>query len=182
MGVWRTLLRLSADLHDIGDVQAIDATGFDRHSASRHYANRTNYTFRSVKTTALVDCETSTVLDIHCSMKQPHDTQVGRQVLTRNLSRLEIVTADKGYDWDDLREQLRRADVRPVIKHREFSPLDVAHNARHDDNIYHRRSVVEAVFFALKQRYGDTLRARTWFGQFRELVLKAAVRNIELAL
>ena len=181
MAVWRTLLRLSADLHDTGDVQAIDATGFDRHSASRHYANRTGYTFRSVKTTALVDCETSTILDIHCSMKQPHDTQVGRQVLTRNLNRLQIVTADKGYDWDDLREELREADVRPLIKHREFHPLDMAHNARHDDNIYHRRSVVEAVFFALKQRYGDTLRARTWFGQLRELVLKAAVRNVELA-
>jgi hypothetical protein len=40
---------------------------------------------------------------------------------------------------------------------------------------------VEAVFFALKQRYGSTLRARTWFGQFRELVLKAAVRNVEIA-
>ena len=182
MAVWRTLLQLSADLHDTGDVQAIDATGFDRHSASRHYANRTNYTFRSVKTTALVDCETSTVLDIHCSIKQPHDTQVGRQVLTRNLSRLQTVTADKGYDWDNLRKELREADVQPVIKHREFYPLDMAHNARHDDGIYHRRSVIEAVFFAFKQRYGDTLRARTWFGQFRELVLKATVRNVELAL
>lgn len=182
MAVWRTLLRLSADLHETGDVQAIDATGFDRHSASRHYANRTDYTFRSVKTTALVDCETSTGLDIHCSMKQPYDTQVGRQVLTRNLDRLQIVTADKGYDWDDLRKELREAEVRPVIKHREFYPLDTAHNARHNDDIYHRRSIVEAVFFALKQRYSDTLRARTWFGQFRELVLKAAVRNVEPAL
>lgn len=86
--------------------------------------------------------------------------------------------ADKGYDWDDVREDLREADVRPVIKHR----VNMAHNARHDDDIYHRRSIVEAVFVALKQRYGDTLRARTWFGQFRELVLKAAVRNVELAL
>jgi IS5 family transposase len=182
MAVWRTLLRLSADLHDVGDVQAIDATGFDRHSASRHYENRTGYTFRSVKTTALVDCDTSAVLDIHCSMKQPHDTQIGRQILTRNLSRLKIVTADKGYDWDDLRDELRDADIRPVIKHREFSSLDIERNARHDDDIYHRRSAVESVFFALKQRYGDTLRARRWFGQFRELVLKAAIRNIELAL
>ncbi|QRY22490.1 IS5 family transposase [Halobacterium sp. GSL-19] len=182
MAVWRTPLRLSADLHDTGDVQAIDATGFDRHSASRHYADRADYTFKSVKTTALVDCETSTVLDIHCSMKQPHDTHVGRQVLTRNLNQLQTITADKGYDWDDLREELREGDVRPVIKPREFYPLDLAHNARHDDDIYHRRSVVEAVFFALKQRYGDTLRARTWFGQFRELVLKATVRNVELAL
>ncbi|ELZ05267.1 transposase IS4 family protein [Natrialba asiatica DSM 12278] len=70
-------------------------------------------------------------------------------------------TSDKGYDWDDLREELREADVRPVIKHRGFSPLDMAHNARHDDDTYHRRSIVEAVFFALKQRYGDTLRVRT---------------------
>lgn len=56
----------------------------------------------------------------------------------------------------------------------------MVHNTRHDDDTYHRRSSVESVFFALKQRYGDTLRARTWFGQFRELVLKAAVRNVEL--
>ena len=182
MSVWRVLLRLSADLHDTGEVQAIDATGFDRHSASHHYANRTDYTFKSVKTTALVDCETSIVLDIHCSTRQPHDTHVGRQVLTRNLSHLQTVTADKGYDWDDLRQELREADIRPVIKQREFSPLDVAHNARHDGDIYHQRSVVESVFFALKQRYGDTLRARTWFGEFRELVLKAAVRNVEVAI
>lgn len=53
------VLRFSADLHDTGDVQAIDATGFDRHSASHHYANRTTYTFGSVETTALIDCETS---------------------------------------------------------------------------------------------------------------------------
>ncbi len=64
MSVWRVLLRLSTDLHDTGEVQAIDATGFDRHSASHHYANRTDYIFKSVKTTALVDCETSIVLDI----------------------------------------------------------------------------------------------------------------------
>ena len=29
---------------------------------------------------------------------------------------------------------------------------------------------------------GETLWARTWFGQFRELVMKSAVRNIERAI
>lgn len=48
----------------------------------------------------------------------------------------------------------------------------MAHNALHDDDTYHRQSIVEAVFFALKQRYSDTLRTRTWFGQFREFILK----------
>jgi IS5 family transposase len=77
MPIWRTMLGLSADLHDLGEVQAIDATGMDRVAASQHYANRTKYTFRAVKTTALIDCSTGAILDIHCSMKQPHDTQVG---------------------------------------------------------------------------------------------------------
>jgi IS5 family transposase len=182
MRIWRVLLRLSAQLQDTGDIQAIDATGFDRVGASQHYANRTNYTFRSVKTTALVDCSTSLILDIHCSMKQPHDTQIGWQVLQRNLHNVEILTADKGYDWDKFRQYLREAGVRPVIKHREFSSIDAAHNARIDDDTYHRRSVVESVFASLRRRFDDTLRARTWFGQFRELVLKAAVKNIEDAI
>ncbi|MFB6130448.1 MAG: IS5 family transposase, partial [Salinigranum sp.] len=182
MRIWRVLLRSSASLHEFGDVQAIDATGFKRHDASRHYVLRVGYNFDDIKTTALVDCDSTAILDVHCSMKQPHDTHVGRQVLTRNLDLLETVTADKSYDWDALRRELREEGIRPVIKHREFYPLDMAHNARHDEDIYHRRSVIEAVFFSLKRRFDETLRARTWFGQFRELVLKAAVRNIEQAV
>ncbi|AEM59490.1 hypothetical protein HISP_19965 (plasmid) [Haloarcula hispanica N601] len=57
----------------------------------------------------------------------------------------------------------------------------MARTARHDDDTDHRRSLVEAVVFSLKQRYGDTLRTRTWFAQIRELVLRATLRNIELA-
>jgi IS5 family transposase len=111
-------------------------------------------------------------------MRQPHDTQIGPQVLERNSDQVEILAADKGYDSAEFREYLRSKDVRPVIKHREFSSLDRAHNARLDDEIYGQRSVVESVFAAIKQRFGETLRARTWFGQFRELVHKAAVFNI----
>ena len=182
MAVWRALLRHSAGLLKTGSVQAIDATGFDRQGASRQYANRTNYRFKTVKTTALVDCKTSLILDIHCSMKQPHDARIGPQVLERNLDRVEILTADEGYDAAEFRDNLRSHDVRPVIKHREFGSLDQAHNARLDDEIYAQRAVVESVFAALKQRFGDTIRARTWFGQFRELVLKAAVYNLINAL
>lgn len=39
--------------------------------------------------------------------------------------------------------------------------------------------VVEGSFRVLKQRYGDWLRARRWDRQLREVVLKAAVKNID---
>lgn len=70
--------------------------------------------------------------------------------------------------------------VRPVIKHGKFYHLEEAHNARMDDDVYHFRVNVESTFFAIKHGHGDGLRARTWFDQFRELDLKAALRNAEL--
>ena len=182
MSWWRILLRLSAELHELGEIQAVDATGMDRISASQHYAKRTNYTFKAIKTTVLIDCSTGVILDIHCSMRQPHDSQIGWQILKRNLDQLSIVTADKGYDWRLLRHRLRAEGVTPVIKYREFGWEGVANNALIDEDTYHQRSNVESTFFALRRKYGEIVRSRTWYGQFRELVLKCAVRNVELAL
>jgi hypothetical protein len=49
-------------------VQAIDATGMDRIAASQQDAKGMVYTFRAVTTTAVVDCKTDVIFDIHCSM------------------------------------------------------------------------------------------------------------------
>jgi len=113
-------------------------------------------------------------------MKQSHDSQIGWQLLKRNIDKVNILTADKGYDWWLLRQKIRAEGVKPVIKHREFGWNGVAGNVLIDDTTYHQRSNVESTFFALRRKYGEIVRSRTWFGQFRELVLKCAVRNIEL--
>jgi len=142
---------LTIELHELDEIQAIDATGMDRIAASQHYAKRTNYTFRAVKTTILVDCPTGVILDIHCSMTQPHDSQIGWQLLKRNLDKLSIITADKGYDWWLLSNRLREEGVKPLIRRREFGWEGVAENALMDDKTYHQRSNVESTFFALRQ-------------------------------
>ncbi|WP_248910837.1 hypothetical protein [Halocatena marina] len=51
------MLDTSVELYELGDVQAINETGVDRSQASQHYAKRTSYTFETVKTTLLIDCE-----------------------------------------------------------------------------------------------------------------------------
>lgn len=83
MPVWRMLLQLSAKLFDTGEVQAIDSTSIAYRSSSHNYAKRVKGTFESVKTTILVDCSTRAILDVHCSMNLPHDTQIAWQVLKR---------------------------------------------------------------------------------------------------
>lgn len=82
MRIWRVLLRVYVSLHEFGEVQAIDATGFQRRKAGQQYVLRVGYNFDDIKTTALVNCDSTAILDVHFSMKQPHDTQVDWQVLT----------------------------------------------------------------------------------------------------
>jgi len=182
MKLWRVLLRLSSELHDLSGHAAIDATFFDRENASKHYCRRTNYRVQTLKATALVDTESQAVLDVHCTTEKTHDTQLGWQVACRNAGDLHSLTADKGCDWMDLREKLREEDVRPLIKHRIFRSIDHAHNARVDGPRYRQRSMCETVFSSIKRTHGDAVRARTWYREFRELVVKCIVHNIKRAV
>ncbi len=153
--LWRVLLRLSAQLHDPSGHAAIDATFFDRENASKHYCRRTNYRVQTLKATALVDTESQAILDVHCTTEKRHDTQLGWQVARRNAGDLTSLAADKGYDWMELREKLREEGVRPLIKHREFRPIDHAHNARIDGPRYRQRAMSETVFSTIKRTLGD---------------------------
>jgi IS5 family transposase len=179
MALCRRLLNQTTTFHELGKVAAIDASGFDRIAASSRYTQKTDYRIQSLKTTLLVDCSSGAILDIHCSANKPHDVPIGEQVLKRNLDKLSIVAADKGYDATAIRDMLREHDVRPLIKHREFGSIQKAHNARLDKDLYNRRQISEAVFRVLGQRYSSTLSARSWYRQFREITIKAAVKNID---
>ena len=55
MVVWRVLLRASAALRRRGGIAGIDASGFDRHYASRYYTQWSKLKISSIKTTLLVD-------------------------------------------------------------------------------------------------------------------------------
>ncbi len=119
----------------------------------------------------LVDTNTQAVLDVHCTTGKRHDTQIGWQL-----------AADKGYDWQQLREKLREKDVRPLIKHREFRPIDCAHNAHIDGSLYGQRAQSETVFSTIKRTPGHAVRARAWYREFQEIVLMCAVYNIKRAV
>jgi IS5 family transposase len=159
--------------------------------------------------TLLVDIESHVVIDIHCMTRKTHDTQIGMQVARRNAGDLRLLIGDKGYDWGALRDYLRANGVRPLIntisynyveisgtpgcrnpsrdysqqyKHRKFTSLDVAHNARMDADLYGQRAISETVNFSIKQRYDSELTATTWYGELRELVIKCIVHNLRRAV
>lgn len=182
MEVSRVLLRYSAQLHDTGDIAAIDATYFDRSRASRHYCQRTNYRVQTLEATKLVDTDTQAILDLHCTTtRKGSDAKICERLARRHAGELRILTADKGYDCNWLRENLRELDLRPLIKHCINAPYDHAHNARIDDDLYGQRSMAETVFSSVKRSLGVALRARSWYREFREVALMCAVYNIKKA-
>ena len=104
--------------------------------------------FNAMNTPVLVDCEPGTILDSHGSTKRPHDTQVGWQVLSRNLDRLSVITAAKGDDATDLPRFLRANQVKPVIIRNAHGPLTTAHNRLEADQYANERP--------LRRRFGSS--------------------------
>ena len=174
--LWRAFLAASAEKRT--GHAAVDATGFDRDQPSRHYAQRAHYRVRSLKVTTLVDVETLYVIDVHCTTTKKHDAKIGPQVARRNAGDLLSLAADKGYDAKAFRDELRDNGVRPLIKHRIYSSLDCAHNARMNSNSYNRRWMVETAFSAIKRTHGGAERARSWPLELREVILKCTVYNL----
>lgn len=177
----RRLLRQSAEQAGWSGEAAIDASGFQRDQTSYHYRKRADFSFQAMKTTILIDVNSLAIKDVHYTTRKSWDGHIGMQVFRRNAEDLRLLAADANYSWSDLREECRSESTRPLIRHREQTPLQAAHNARMDDAVYHQRWMSETGFSLLKDDDGEKLRSRSWHGQFRELTRKCIVHNLSQA-
>ena len=173
---------LSVTLLPTNGVVGIDASGFDRSHASKHYTKRTKLTIQQLKLTLLVDTRVNAILDVHVTTTRKHDSKIAPSLIKRNTGGVAVLLGDKGYDDQKIRTLARETGVRPLIKHREFSSLHRAWNARLDADLYGQRSQNETVNSRLKRKYGAFVRSRYWWKQFRELVVGCLTHNIDKAL
>ena len=90
---------------------------------------------------------------------------------------MRVLSADANHSWSNLREECRSNSTRPLIKHREQTPLQKSHNARVNED-YNPRWMSETGFSKMKEDDGEKLRSRSWDGQFRELTWKCTVHNL----
>jgi IS5 family transposase len=160
MAVWRVLLNLSVTLLPTNGIVGVDASGFDRSHASKHYTKRTKLTIQQLKVTLLVDTKANAILDLHVTTTRKHDSQIAPALINRNADEVAALLGNKGYDDQKIRVLGREEDIRPLIKHREFSSLHKAWNARLDADIYGQRSQNETVNSRLKRKYGPFVRSR----------------------
>jgi IS5 family transposase len=81
MAVWRVLLNLSVELLPINGVVGIDASGFDRSHASKHYTKRTKLTIQQLKITLLVDTRANVILEPHVTTARKHDSKIAPSLI-----------------------------------------------------------------------------------------------------
>ena len=175
------LLYLSACMLPTNGKASIDSTGFDNRHSSRHYVKRCKMKLGSMKTTFIVDTDTLAILNLHATVTRKHDSRIILPLVYKVLKRfrIKILPADKGYDDKAVREELRRLGIRPLIKHREFKPVDKANNKRMNSKDYHQRSMSECVNSMVKRKYDDTLYTKSYWDQCKEILIMAVVHNIE---
>ena len=175
------LLYLTASVMPSNGKASIDSTSFDKRHSSKHYVKRCKMNLGSMKTTFIIDTDTLLILGVHMTVTRKHDTQIILPLFhdVRKRFRIKVLPADKGYDDQKVRDELRRFGVRPLIKHREYGSLDKAHNARMKKEDYGQRSKTETVNSVLKRKYDDTLHTRSYWNQCKEILLMAVVHNIE---
>lgn len=174
----------------------VDATGISLRSCSSWFLARIGETIRKRdhhKLHLLQMAEWGLVLDFRITRGNRHDSPVFRKML-RPLRNIGLVFGDKAYCCKKTVEMILQREGAPFlcfknnVKTNGLSPWATQVRLAKGFfswawmNIYHRRSLVESAFSALKRRYGRALRSNLRDTRRRELVLRLLAYNVRQIL
>lgn len=165
---------------------AIDSTGFSLDNRSAHYEkvlkSQNNRKKRHyVKLSIAVKVETREIISCITHHDYTHDTNDFIPLLKG--VKCNHVVADKGYDSRMLRKfVLKKVHAKPHIPHRKMTSPGRNKNTTNpppNPKIYPKRSLVENVFFCMKQKFGSALRNRAVASQIAEVLCKVLAHNLD---
>ena len=179
-------------------LSAIDGTGFETRHISSYFVKRkakgekniyqmTTYT-RYPKAGIVADCATHCVLSVVPERGAGPDVTHFRKALIeaeKNV-RLKILTADAGYDGEASHVFARGRGIRTIIPALIGRPTSKLPRGkwrkimatRLNKKLYGQRWQVETVNSMVKRVLGSALRARSYWSQCRELVLRFLTHNV----
>lgn len=182
---------------------AMDSTGLEARHISRYFVSRkrckelatheNTYYRRWPKLAILCDCRTHAILSVITARGPGVDINQFGNILKPAAEKVFIdqLLADAGYDSEANHQYAREVHhIESIIpaKHGRPSPKPFRGKYRRlmqqefDAKTYGQRWQVETVFSMIKRNQGDALRARTYWSQNREMMLKVLTHNIAIIL
>jgi hypothetical protein len=178
-------------------LSAIDGTGFESHHVSSYFVKRkakgqpiyqmTTYT-RYPKVGIITDCDTHLVLS-GVPARGPYPDIVHYEKAITEAEKnvhLKTLTADAGYDSEKSHTFARGLGIRTIIPPkigRKTAKLPASKwrkvmATRFNKILYGQRWQVETVNSMIKRNLDSALRARSYWAQCREMMLRLFVHNV----
>ncbi|MBU1102562.1 transposase [Patescibacteria group bacterium] len=182
---------------------ALDGSGFESHHVSRYFVQRRGRTVKNEYQTSHyqrfpkvgIVCDTNNHLILSGIPERgpKFDRTHFKPAILEAVAQAPIHTllADAGYDGEQnhifAREQLRVKSIIPPLSGRKTVKLPSTHYrrlmaTRFNKKAYGQRWQAETVFSMLKRNLASFLRARTFWSQCREIMLRLFTHNVAIVL
>lgn len=195
------ILDASTDMKLMSDMirlSAVDSTGFESHHVSSYFVRRrakgggniqeTTYS-RFPKVGIVIDRDSYLVLAGIPSWGPSPDILHWKTAIQETTKRRKLHTllADAGYDSEEAHRFAREDHgIRSIIPNRIGRPTTKLPTGKYrrimatefDKELYGQRWNIETVNSIIKRRLGSFLRARTYWSQMREMMLRLFVYNV----
>jgi DDE family transposase len=180
---------------------AVDGTGLESRHVSRYYVKRrsragsdaqeTTYS-RFPKVVLVTDCRSHLVLAAVPGRGPASDLVLFKAALKQAAGRARIGTllADADFDGEWVHEHVRSYGIRTIIPPERGRPSAKPPagkwrrrmRQRFDKKKYGQRWQAETVNSMIKRRLGSALRARSYWSQCREIILRVITHNVMIVI
>ena len=169
----------------------VDSTGFECSHPSHYFCQRIDSKYPSdgfLTLHVIVDQEHGFVRTKSTRTHKVHDSKMLKPLVKKLHRKPALLRADRGYDSEEnYRFLVEDIDCVPLILQKNIlKPLEKctgehrrAMRAVFDYGNYVQRNKIEAIFSAIKRKYGCALSTRTLRNQHKELLIKVIVYNLE---
>jgi hypothetical protein len=171
---------------------AIDSTGFQLEDGSYSYMKRIGTATKkrkNLKLSGCVDTKKHLFLAVKIRKSNAHDSKDFKPLILKTKKTRKIIvfnTADKAYDDEKLHEFCEEQGFQNIVPPRNYTNQIWRTKGKHRKELkrnfpkrkYHRRSIIENMWFCVKRLCGKVVFAKKWINQKKELIGKVIAFNI----